>query len=1408
MLSIYPSNQVQKVLEQLEAVDVLEFLDWHPESFQLGKGTLRAYCPVHKEENTRTLVVDRAKKHCYCSRLSCALSEGGDLIQLFAMSQKMAYDDALRLLVDEFSIDIKLAEEPEEIYRRVVEAENRLQLSRVEPDKRQQHLREARQRLDMVLAQDPNNLRVLRAQVRYLREAQETTALLPWILKQSIAEDESKNFEFCEKLLRSTLEKDPNNRQILWRLVDHYRQRGFRDQALELLMKLADLSEMEADYQGAIEAYRAVDALAHHEIDVTPMISQLLVLLDNNVEAAREMVRQADRAREENRLAESRQIIQDALELDPNSEEAILSLIKTQGAMGISRKEFSSALRHVDKLMERGKWDVFIQLLTAMDEIHPGDSNIVERLVIGYTQTGNLPKARELRFKALELYQIENDLDACLMMLDEMLQEDPKDKEALRRVAKILADKGDVETAISRLRTLVQLLEREQDYDEAIAVYRRMVELAPDSARIALAFSGLLIRLERKKLAIEVLSKSLEVLQAESNMSGLRQVAEQALILAPEKPEFLLAYAHSLEALGESVKAGIQRVKACRHFLERGKPEEARAELERLLTRDPANTKARQELVHVLEKLNLPVESAAQARELATLFYRQGEYLDCLQVLENLRERNVATEADLERLIQVTQILRKPAEQTRARLQLAALHAEAEQWESALNQVAILLETEPHNEEFQRLRLEYLESSGNLALWSEALWRLCLLCQEQENITAERDLLQRLLTRCPNDLPARDRFLEILLLGNTPTEQLTRELTEYVRLTLEAGLAPHALEKLTALQGLYPKSTPIAKALVSLHEATRDTTAEVARLKSLVQLLQDQGNHEEVIIRLTKLRELTPSEEEVYRQLAAAHGALNQTDEAVAVLLDLATMFQRNHRFQEAEQTFEELFTLDPEHEDVFLGLAEYYRALGGHEKQAVQNIREAALLASRRGDIARGIELLQQALAQSPHSLFLRRELANLHLDAENRNVESALEELALLAEEYRERQETDAYLGVRREMIQLAPERGSLRRTLIDHLVTTHQPERAVAELVDYGRFLLDQGDADQVDALCREALELEADSIPALSLQAELLQRKGRKEEALAAWAALSPRIQKAAKSNETASAPRTKTPTGFTPLPLAPRSTPPSAFSTSYARGASGLAINPMYDFDRLIVGEHNRFAVAAARAIAKSPGETPHNPLFLYSDVGMGKTHLLQAIANQVQSNARSANAALPRIVYSNSEQFTAELVDAIQENALQQFREHYRTCDMMLIDDIHFLAGKELAQEEFFHLFNYLYQAKKQIVVTSDRPPREISHLEKRLKSRFGAGVIVEIKAPNYETRLAILQRQLKETPHLTVGDGLMKQLAETVSSSIRELKGALAQFVARHEIGGDPLNTETLSTVLEMYLHNAPERS
>ena len=239
------------------------------------------------------------------------------------------------------------------------------------------------------------------------------------------------------------------------------------------------------------------------------------------------------------------------------------------------------------------------------------------------------------------------------------------------------------------------------------------------------------------------------------------------------------------------------------------------------------------------------------------------------------------------------------------------------------------------------------------------------------------------------------------------------------------------------------------------------------------------------------------------------------------------------------------------------------------------------------------------------------------------------------------------------------------------------------------------------------------------------------------------------------------------------------------------------LNPKYTFETFVVGNSNRFAHAAALAVGNEPGKA-YNPLFLYGGVGLGKTHLMHAIGNRILENNTNKN-----VLYVTSEKFTNQLINAIKDNKNEVFRNKYRSIDVLLIDDIQFIAGKERVQEEFFHTFNSLYEDGKQIIISSDKPPRDIQFLEDRLKSRFEWGLLADISCPDYETRLAILRKKAQDE-NILIDDFILSDIANKIDSNIRELEGVFNKIVARASLIHSPITIELAENIINEFKYES----
>ncbi len=244
-------------------------------------------------------------------------------------------------------------------------------------------------------------------------------------------------------------------------------------------------------------------------------------------------------------------------------------------------------------------------------------------------------------------------------------------------------------------------------------------------------------------------------------------------------------------------------------------------------------------------------------------------------------------------------------------------------------------------------------------------------------------------------------------------------------------------------------------------------------------------------------------------------------------------------------------------------------------------------------------------------------------------------------------------------------------------------------------------------------------------------------------------------------------------------------------TTISNEPNNSGVNPKYTFDNFVIGPSNEFASAAAKKAAESPGQI-YNPLFIYGNSGLGKTHLMQAIGNKIKEQYSQVN-----ILYVSGERFTNEFITAVRENTTEKFRKKYRAPDVLLVDDVQFMEHKEATQEEFFHTFNELFNYNKQIVLTSDRKPSDLTTLTDRLRTRFGQGLTIDISVPNYETRIAILQKKA-QAHNVNINNGIFEYIADNIRSSIRELEGALLNVISMSEIKECEITMDFVKKTLE----------
>jgi chromosomal replication initiation ATPase DnaA/DNA-binding SARP family transcriptional activator len=1364
MNSIYSKSTIRRILSEVDALDVLELIDFHPETISRDGGRLRAACPIHRDAMFRTLVVENSAKSYRCSKSDCPGHEGGDLVDLLARARKIGYDDALKVLIEEFMIEVDLPEDSQALDEAMSEVRTQMDLMRANPENALIHGESARIRLEEILATHGDDLEPLRLRVELAREQRDERALKRWLPNLAAAEDEDGERVKFEALVREYLDLEPNNlpfrRRLAIRLIDANRE----DEAVEQLMMLADVAEMAGELGTALEAYRLIAGLGDTGIDPTPMIDNLLLALGNREEAAREMLARAEQQIARRQYSQAMALLETAMEANPSSPVAAQRFIELVDQFALSPAQLQRALAMVDRMMNARWWEEARDGLVAIAEQYPEDTGVLARLARAHEGTGALEMAQEIRNRLIETYRRTEDFRAAREVLDAILEASPRDKEALRQYGEIAAEEVDFDAAIIHFRSLGQILEEEGDFEEAEKVYRQMMVWRGGDARTCASLVQLLQQNGRGEEVIALLEEAIGAARAVDRDADIANLVQLALSVDSTHPAFLMESARILEQGGDETRGREQRVKACRFLIREKKFAEAERHAKRMLEERPGNVEA----IEVLAEALVAQGRGAEARQLLTdsvgTLQARGQLAGAKRILEKLIDDEAPDPEILARYTEVCAAIGEPDALTRARQRFMAVLKQKRRLEEAVVQAEALVELQPYDVGASRELLELYRLTASWDKWEPAAMRLAGVLRAAGDTKGEAKVLREILKQQPQHVAAREALLEVLVEIGSEAE-LISAVDDYRTVCERLTRNEDAVVFLTGLVDRAPGNTALRQRLIDLFGTSDRAEDQAEQIGKLLETLEARGAVDEMIPLYKSLVQIRPSDLEARRRLADLLVRAERMGDAREVLLAIGRESLANDEADDAVGALESLLDRLPEDEEglQLLARAEIARdnaVAGAKALRTLANIRIA------RGDLGTALVTFADAVNADPNNAELRRDAANAcRAEGTPWGATEALAHLDWLADYWLARGDENGAFEAAREAIELDPDNEARRRRLITQLIQAARSTQAQEELADLAEWHRALGDIDRALAVLDESVALDKDHVRTRSIRAELLEEVGDEKGALAEWRALAPLLREAEPA-------------------------PPQGRTL-----ATGLQVLPEYTFDQFVVSEHNRFAHATAVAVAKAPGQTPHNPLFLHADVGLGKTHILHAIANHVFREFPHM-----QVLYTNAEDFTTELVEAISSNTIAAFRQKHKGADLLLIDDIQFLAGNESAQNEFFHVFNTLYQAKKQIVISSDRPPRALEHLEKRLKSRFGAGVIVDIQHPDIETRLAILMREARERQLPEIGEETLRVLAQSFEQNIRELKGAFNQLLLRHDVGGEPLDPATARKVVENY--------
>jgi chromosomal replication initiator protein DnaA len=916
----------------------------------------------------------------------------------------------------------------------------------------------------------------------------------------------------------------------------------------------------------------------------------------------------------------------------------------------------------------------------------------------------------------------------------------------------------ETDAALEILDRALVIASEANDMPALLRIAERAAAIAPDDMERAIVHAEFLAAKGDLERARPIATAAAARLERESNDTLLVRAFGVLRLTDPRDARVAQRFADALERLGQPEAAEEIRLEGARLLLEARQFDRAESELRLILERFPSNTDALRMLAEVLAKSGRAAEATEVSVSLAATLRKAGSTDASRRLLESLLAHDPNNLAALAGLSDLCEELGDEDGVVKTALRMIAIYKDRRMYDDAIEQAKMALELRPNDPAAIKELVDLYDLKGDRAKMAEAMLRRVDALRRAGDRSGERDALVAILVREPRNRPALERLAFLHFELGERTEGLAR-LDEYT----VASPVPDTVALVRELLLRNPEDTGLHLRLVSLLRKTGDRASLAAAIQQLVLVYERQDQWKDAVGLYREVLTLLPDSVMTRVSLVEALKRIGDRAGAIAELHELAKEHQAKGNDDDAMQAFDHVLRIDEFNEAAYRGQAQVLRRRGRNDL-AAGRLKAYAEALRTKGQRREAVRTLRSVFEFDEANMDVRRTLVAI-LQEEGR-AEDVERELLAMAEIQQAAGDTEGAVASIREAVSLRPGVPALRRRLVQALEASGRSNEAQAESLSLAEALFAEKKIAESRKTVEELIARNPENVRARRLRAEILVASGDEKAALEEFRAMSRQLDR------------------IEVVGTLNREEPPTAVPLSILRENS---------FESFVAGPGNNFALATAKAVAKSPGTTDHNPLFLYSDVGLGKTHLLHAIANLMMDRTPGT-----RVNYTNAEDFTSELVDAIQNGTVNEFRNRHKGADILLLDDVQFLAGKERSQEEFFHIFNTLYQAKKQIAITSDRPPKDIAHLEKRLRSRFGAGVVVDIQPPDMETRIAILRRELRQRyADVEIVDEAILRIAERVDTNIRDLKGILNQAVLRRRVKGEEVTVAVVDDIV-----------
>lgn len=1359
-MSIYPEKTIKEVLKKLDVETVLKLIDYRTDTIQITGNTVKCFCPIHKEQVFRTLIINPKDKTYRCSYSLCPGNKGGDLISLYALSRGTDYDDGLSVLVKELGIDIDLPTTQEFIDKTVEVAENYLELGVLD---------EAEKSFSKVAEIQPNNLDTHKGLLEiYTKQANKDKAEKE-LRKVADILISTRKFEEAKNYCNQILEKAPEQKESHYLMLECYLGLEEYQEALGEYMTLADLHEMKEEFDKALECYHKIEDLGLDIIDVYPHIINVLVASNRTEEAIDETIKRADDFRRSNEMEKTLDCYRYILELDPDRNDIRKDYIELALETGLTEERIDESLKIVDEILNRHALGEALEALNSLVTAAPDNPRIIEKLINVYLDQGKEEEAENLQLRLSEIHENAGRMEEAKEPLNDILSRKPDSTEAYSHLSDIAYMQGEKEKAKEHLKKIVSIFKEKGDLDNAVATYDRLINIEPDEVTYKEEQIELLLEDDKKDNAFQKCLELVNYLEAKKQNELLVQKLRFALELKPDEVDLIIRLADQLNKMKRLTEARDEYYRAFEVLEEKGKHAQAATQLQRCIDIDPSDKMALFQLGETFIEIGETRKALKHLQDLADLHIEETNLEDAQKVLQKILTIQPDDINTMNQLADIYRNLGYENEMVETYERMSALYLEKEAFNKVIEISGEILKIRSQNITAYERLIDVYEQTSRSEEAVNLLFKLADIYEEKENLDKEEECYERILKKDNTNMEARRRhiFLLLKLSHKQAAYREARILSDQYTMRKEIDEAISLYRKLIEQN---PEDLPLHLHLLELYKKAERKDDVIQELERIIDLYEKREEKAVAVEYYQELIDFAPNETLYRAALIDLLTDLERLDESLNQTKLLAQLHMELGELDEAEAALQKMQEVMPENPELFRLLIELNKIRGTLD-QAIDLIRSLAEIHKKADRIPDAIETLREVFEFDALNVETHKQI--IELQKSLNLVEETIETYLSLYEVFQNTGSMEDAVNTLREVVGLKPEDAKLRQTLVDAYLKSGMEVEAIDELFHICNIHKKSEEYEAVLETLDRINEIDPENLRSKKNRAETYALMGDEKKALAEFLKISSDLEKI----------RAVTPAAGTSV---------EEENLEQSGNVGELPIVEDYTFDSFVVGSHNNFAYATAMAVAKAPAQN-YNPLFLCSDVGLGKTHLIHAIANYIMEHVPDM-----RILYTNSEEFTTQLIDAIQNNTILQFRARHKNTDLLLLDDVQFLAGKERAQEEFFHLFNTLFQAKKQIVITSDRPPKDIAHLEKRLKSRFGAGIIVDIQPPDMVTRAAILKRERDNMPDAQISDQLINIIAEKVDTNIRDLKGAYNQIIARQRITSQPVTESMVRQILD----------